>query len=389
MRTLSATLTAAQKSGRIDPLVKVVLTQGANSYTYTRTRIMDIDKDEEAFSHRAKIILSNRDGALTALALQGYKAVISAGINTSAGEEYSAQPALYVIGQDFSSVPGDLTCMLTCAGIFDLLGEDRASADYLPDSTNTDTVKTIINAVLGATLGCFNHCTAWTVTWDSEDTLVNTYTPKNALRIYEGQSRLAVIRYLLDYTKNVAKIGNEATPQIHFFVPTTTGATYDYEYSLVSGEHLFFSKSLRQRLVVPNKVTINSLEFAGTAYSASTTDTTSFGLLPFTQFGRSSVADSAQALALATALLSKYQLHAQSGAALVLENVGAEVYDYVNVTDARQGDSRAGNIGSLKHNWNAKKGEWTMSFQFGGWLSRRLSLNGLEGLFDDLDIGPD
>lgn len=225
MRTLSATLLAAQKSGRINALVKIVLTQGENEYTYTRTRIIDISRDEEgAYSHKAKVVLFNGDRALSELDFKGYQAVISRGMVTVSGEEYSAVAPLWVTDQKEDSGQGYLNVILTMEGIPNLLARDKALDSYLPDATDTKTVKTLINALMGVTSPfdtAFAGCTAYTVDYDSEDSLIDTYTPKQALRVYVGQSRLSILRKLLDYTGCVVRFGYDG--HLHIFVPSTNG----------------------------------------------------------------------------------------------------------------------------------------------------------------------
>ncbi|GAH30411.1 unnamed protein product, partial [marine sediment metagenome] len=56
--------------------------------------------------------------------------------------------------------------------------------------------------------------------------------------------------------------------------------------------------------------------------------------------------DDAQCTALSGALLSKYQMANNKGSAILpFVHFGQEIYDYVNVVDARAGDNRAGNVG--------------------------------------------
>ncbi|MCK4698193.1 MAG: hypothetical protein KAT53_07815, partial [Dehalococcoidia bacterium] len=80
------------------------------------------------------------------------------------------------------------------------------------------------------------------------------------------------------------------------------------------------------------------------------------------------------------ALLAKFQLEVQKGSAEVPANCGAELFDYVKVTDERESDYRVGNIGSLTRKYSP--GKYTMDFSFGGWLSARALLSHLEVLSD-------
>jgi len=234
MRTLSSTLEAAQKAGAINALVKIVLTHNSTTYTYTKDRILDITYKENGNLQSAEITLHNRDKTLTDIDFRGYQGVLSFGAITAAGEEYSACAPMYVVSQKFTSEPDELTCILTLHGICSLMTEDKASETYQPDDTDTKTVKTLIREIIGDTgvtmLACFNHCQKHDAVFDSEDDLIDSYTPKDAYRIYLGNNRLSAINRLLDYTKCVMRAENDS--KLHLFVPTTTGDTFDYKYSL-------------------------------------------------------------------------------------------------------------------------------------------------------------
>ncbi|GAH09962.1 unnamed protein product, partial [marine sediment metagenome] len=111
------------------------------------------------------------------------------------GEEYDACAPLWVIAQTFNSSPGKLDCTLSLIGIPNLIAEDKANASYIPDSDDTKSVKTLINAIIAKTLACYSHCAAYAVEWeDGYDNLADTYKPKDSFRIYVGGSRLAALR---------------------------------------------------------------------------------------------------------------------------------------------------------------------------------------------------
>lgn len=298
---------------------------------------------------------------------------------TYQGGQYSSFAPLWVISQRLDSAEGVLVCQLELWGIPELLAEDRASESYVPDEDDTKTVKTLINEIAGATLSCFSGCTAYDVVWDSEDSLIDTYKPKDSFRIYEGGSRLAAIRRLLDYTYCVPRYG--ADGKIHILKPTTTGTTYDYEYTL-SGGHTFFSKAYRKRLVIPNYIIVHSHPDDDPQYSGYAQDAESFGKLPKRRPYSMRLESNAQATDIAEAILSKYQLNADMGAANVPINVGAEIFDYVKVTDSRENDYRVGNLGHITRRYQAGRGRsqtrWEMDFTFGGWLTVRKLLNDLE-----------
>ncbi len=423
MRDLSETLESAQKE--MGPaLCKLVLTDNGNTYTYgvdTTNTILDLRHPEGQWRQSAEVIVDNRDGNLTALNLIGYKGVISKGFITSEGDEYSAMAPMKVIAQRGNTLEGESVVAFSLAGLMNLLGEDHASADYVPDASNTDTVKTIVDAVLGATLACFSHCTAYTVTWDSEDSLIDTYIPADNFRISYNESRLSVIKRLFAPTKCVIRfeadgnphvlvpkrtedaatwVANTAystgaiviptTPNDYYYICTTAGTShasveptwttdigdtfndggtlvwtlaYDYEYTRASTDHNFYEKGYRRRLVVPNKVIVESHPDSDDSYTGNATDSTSYSLLPIETHKRLRVASNAQAALVAEALIAKAQAAAEQGHASAPVNVGAEVFDYVNVIDAWSSDYREGNV--LYQNTHYTPGKFDFEFRFG------------------------
>ena len=386
MRDLSATLKAEQAKYTMSPLVRIVLTLGETEYTYTSDRILDILHTEEPYSQKATLVLDNADYTFNDLALQGFGAVISYGAFTPAGNEYSATAPLWVIGQKLESVPGKLDCTLELVGTFDLMAEDKANASYIPDSDDVLTVKALIDDVMDTTLACFNHCSAITVEWDAGyDGLADTYVPKDSFRVYIGDSRLAALKRLLDYTGNVARV--ESDGKVHILKPTVTGEVYDSEYSLSSG-HTFFSKAYRKRVVIPGYIVVQSQPDDAPSYSGTAQDT-GYDDLPAAlkkrDYHQMRLASDAQAAAIAAALLAKHQLWSEMGSADIPMNVGAEIFDYVLITDAREnGSTRTGNLGHLSRHYNADKAEWRMTFSFGDWMTVNKALSGLGVSADDI-----
>ncbi|KKK46661.1 hypothetical protein LCGC14_3163020, partial [marine sediment metagenome] len=74
------------------------------------------------------------------------------------------------------------------------------------------------------------------------------------------------------------------------------------------------------------------------------------------------------------AILTRYQLEAEKGSGFVPMNCGQEVYDYVKITDSRQGDTRVGNIGYLNRTFTPGKIP-VLEFRFGS-----IALGGVMGI---------
>ena len=79
------------------------------------------------------------------------------------------------------------------------------------------------------------------------------------------------------------------------------------------------------------------------------------------------LASDAQATSIAEAMIQKLQVDSEKGTGFAPMNVGQEVYDYINITDSRAGDSRAGNTGYLTRTFdiNNRNYPWTIAFGFG------------------------
>ena len=386
MQTLTATLTQAQKlMGNV--LCKVVLSQqgGAGSYTYgvdTTNKILSLTRNRSEWSQTVQILIDNRDNNLTTLNLEGYLGVISYGYNTSSGDEYQAQAPMTLIAQKNDTIfrpNGDLLTTLSLAGLFNLWGEQEATEAYVPDRINTDTVKTILDAIAGATLTCFNTYPSHTITYDSgyDDSIINAYKPAEYFSIGKGESRLSAFRKAMSYLKDKARIENDAgTATIHIFLPTTTGATYDYEYNdaLDSSNHNFFIKSVRERLVIPNKVVVMNDPAHDNSYTGNDTDATSYAALNNEYITKTiyvNAASNAECTRLAEARMERYQLAAEKGHGLAPMNVGQELFDYIKITDSAANDTRVGNIGSITENY--RPGTFEFEFRFGSLLMTGLA----------------
>lgn len=387
MRELTPTLKEAQQAGALNPLYKIVLTKGESSYTYEEDRILPSEHDEGMYSHRAKIVLDNNNHELDDKNLKGYDAVISYGVVTGADKEYSPTSPLAVIDQQFDSTPNKLSCTLELEGMPNLMAQDEASEVYEPDEDDTKTVKTLVNAIVGATLAPFTHCHAFEVVWDDGyDTLADTYKAKDSLRIYSGNSRLAILRRVLDFTANVPRF--EADGKIHILKPVTTGTNYDSEYSLEKGSHTFLSKAYRESLTFPNRVVVQSQPGDDPQYSGEA-QVDGYDSLPAkvkkTHHVQLRLESNNQADDIAEALIAKAEMGAARGQAEIRINVGAEVFDWVKVTDSRQGDTRTGNLGYIHRRFG--KDKWIMTFGFGNWLEYLRYKNILKELETYTDAG--
>jgi hypothetical protein len=378
--TLTATLAAALKQSTIDPLVRAVLTLGETTLTYVRSRILSAEETLEPYSHTAEVLLDNADGELTSRDLRGYGLVIGWGAVTSAGEEFVDSPPLTVIRQELVSEQGALTCRLLCQGIPDGLAEDRASAPYAPEADDTTVLQDVIGAVLAGSLACYAHCAPVPCQWDGADALATGYKPRDGFRVYTNGSRLAAVRKLLDFTACAMRV--EADGKLHIFQPVTSGETYDHEFSLEAGSHAFLQKAGRQTLVIPNRIVVRTPEDWTVGYTGTATDAASYALMPKSQYQTAAADSDVQAALIAESILSKYRLQSPVARLTVPLAPHVRVLDYLGITDARLGDSVAGNAGLVRHRWAAggsrKPSVWQTDIELGGWSSVRSLANRLE-----------
>ncbi|KKK54256.1 hypothetical protein LCGC14_3086560, partial [marine sediment metagenome] len=231
MRALSSTLLSAQKISVKKELIRLVLTNNGTTYTHYSTsganRIKSLDYTEEDDRQTAQIVLDNADRTVSDIDLKGFKAVISQGITTSSGDEYSAKAPLYVVGQDKLSQQGNKDVSLSLAGIPNLINEDEASEALDFESDDSQTVKTLFRKIAGdsgvSTFTAYTHCKDYDVTFDSEDDLIDTFIPADAFSIPFKANRLRKLKELLNYTDCVMRV--EADGKIHVMIPTSTTTT--------------------------------------------------------------------------------------------------------------------------------------------------------------------
>ena len=162
MRSLSEYLFSAQRSESVRPLTVIRLIRDGEEVILGTGMILSLEHTEETYSHRAKAVLDNSDGAFSDSDYRGWQADISYGAVTGCGEEYSACAPLWILNQEILSSRGRLICLLTMAGIPDMLAEDRASCAYMPSDSDSKTVKDLVREIMGDSgatmLACFDHC---------------------------------------------------------------------------------------------------------------------------------------------------------------------------------------------------------------------------------------
>ena len=203
-----------------------------------------------------------------------------------------------------------------------------------------------------------------------DDPLQN-YQPKTNFRIYVGQSRLSSAKVLLGFTNCMMRYTGGA---IH--IGLINQSTLDYNYSLTPGQHTFLAKAYRKRLVIPNRIVVKSNPEDLDQYYGEATHA-SYSILPKTAFHLAELESNEQATQLAQAMINKAALETDGGSGIVPLNLGAEIFDYVQITDSRSGDAVTGNVGYI-HRRVGEGGKWEMTFGFGNWFPSKGLLQKLE-----------
>jgi len=424
MRTADTALITAQKSYTITPNIQLQLIKAGNTMTYGEDRILDLRHFERAPNdYYAICTLNNSDKHFETnpyLNLYGANAEISWGVGTA----LSAAAPLKVIEQHFNSSPGRLTVDVVMSGLLNIMDREEATEDYQEPTASTVTVKDqIIALAMGGTAGykfdAYNSYLAFTVAWDSEDEVIDSFIPGDSFTIYQGESRYRKIKELLDLTSCVMRLGGDG--QLHVFVPrisgdtwqasyayvlhdyvqsalpdynftyectqagfsgvaeptwpTTDGQTvndgtaiwtcraFDYEYNNTAStaNHAFYAKSRVQRVVMPNYIVVQSPDgvYAGTAAHSDS------ALIRLDHYEIVDVASTAMASSIATAMLLQGKRQTDQGNIIAPINCGQELYDYVKVTDSREADFKIGHVAYVERHYSNNPVDWSMEIQLG------------------------
>lgn len=252
------------------------------------------------------------------------------------------------------------------------------------------TVKDLIDDMFDGSMVCYNHCQTHTLSYDGAlDDIIDTVVPGSDFRVPINASRMAAAKRLLDYTYCVMR--PEEDEKIHIFKPVITGEVYDYEYG---NAHVFYAKRKSNNITIPNYVIVKSPESETVGYYGEAKDQDSIDAYHEVRFHylKHGLEDDAEAAEIAGAVLSKFQMHQKEAGATVPVNLGAELYDYVKITDAREGTTVTGNIGYIRTEYGG--GKFNQTFGLGGWLSTYVPLDEIGGLpgegmtyFSDLVVG--
>ena len=379
MRTLSATLEAAQQAYGEDTRVPYIDIQVGATHYYCAS-VLKVDNICQPWGDYCEIWIDNSDAALTT-GLWGENVIVNLGFVTGAGNETSPYPPLQVRRQEFFSYEGRLICILYCYGLLDDMKERRASYAWSPGDVqaNDSTVKELIafhTTDYSPVDTPFGQYGDYNVQFDNDDAVIDVTMPGSSFHIAYNEPQANAINRLLDYTACVIRLEADGYP--HVFEPTVTpSVVYDYTYKLswdtVPGAewadtHEFIFNKQQFNVTLPNYVVVENDDndpdghFEGFAQEA--TDVAKYGRVDY-YWRFNNLTSDAEATALAEARLKRFQAQGgghNAGYFVAPINVGLELYDYVGINDARSNQYNVGNIGYIRTIYEAGKYEQTIAF---------------------------
>ncbi|KKL86712.1 hypothetical protein LCGC14_1941980, partial [marine sediment metagenome] len=305
-----------------DAKARIILSKsGESTKTYYidegDDRIMALNHTEQEWSQVALAVLQDSDATIAGLDFNGYKALVYWGY----GANYSLCAPLWCIAHKTDSRSGSIITALSLAGTFNLMNEDRASTSFIPDHNDAKTVKDLLKELCagqfsawvanttyavgdfvratttngkvfkctavagdeksgaseptwdtevgnttvddqvtwtcrGGEMTSYSHVKAYTATFDDTTGIIDTFAPKDSFRVYLNDSRLSKIKGLMRHIGYKCRV--EDDEEIHFFIPVTSGSTYDEEYNDAVTGHNFFEKGVRKRVIIPGYFVVSS-----------------------------------------------------------------------------------------------------------------------------------
>ena len=359
-----AEVIAEQQKSSYKPYGRALIDVGAGIEFGTITRIKRIKQILEPYRETCEILLNNNDSYMNSLNLKGEELTLGFGFLITGEPDYIDQPLLRIVDQQYDSRPGVSTCTLICRGIVDLMKDDRADSEY----TASDTIypSQLVDLMLANPYSVYKNSLQYTIDWTkiTKATDIDFYQPGNFFKIYLNSTRLTMLRKLLDNSYVFPR--GTAAGTIEFIKPVTSGTSYDYEYEL-GGTHTFFQKQKITRTPYPGGITVYGGEYDDEAQQYTYSGSYGSGEKAF--YHIPNLQSNSECEKVAQAIMSVFNQERESCVAEVPINCNAKLYDYVKITDIRDGNTAIGNIGHITR--ILEKGRYRMQIKYGGWRSDR------------------
>jgi len=262
-----------------------------------------------------------------------------------------------------------------CSGVVSQTAISAAAGGVWKENT---TILAILTSILSTLTGIVGG-----VELDSDDTAntINTYQP--LLYTPTAAPIRGIVRQLLQMSSCGARLENDDKLHVLYL---DTAAVADYSYQTT---HVFFAESKEQSIIIPNTVVfVDKMPDSNTAatYAGTANDAVSvarIGTVTTIEVDPT-ITSTGIATARATAWIAQRVAEANQGKIIAPMNVQQELYDMVQVTDARANLVTKGRVGRIDRKYDKRTGVYNVELQLGGIVSK-LGQFGLNSLISDLN----
>lgn len=338
----------------------------------TEQRLVYVKTTSEPYSGKAVIRLLNQDGGLNSIPFAGSLCFISWAYH---GGTPSLDEPMWVVSNKTISQEGKLLTELELVNAWGMLqysvganvtneaGVAAYSSGNIRVWPNTDTVKDILDAIVGDAAGFLAQWGYNSIDWLSTSGNVDTYSPYVISRI--GEDDRMLMRRLLQMTASIITFRSDTGPTGNYIDPALGGTKY--EYAIDGIEHPFFIDVVGYSPVIPNRIFYVDQEPDTNKNTAANfvdvaEDTVSMGLIGSLAqvFVDPTIGSNAEALSRAENHLARLQAEASLGEIFVPMNCCQELYDEIQVTDQRNGSIvSVGRVGRIDREFSADANDLT------------------------------
>ena len=369
MRSLSATLLAAQKAAKRTPYVVVEYYSGGGWQSLT-SAVLAATHIQEDYHSGLNVLINNRSNAYKDLSIRGCQIRIGHGFYTTLpGNEYSYGPSLWVTECGPDTRSGQNVVVIKALGIWDRLANSKPATEVKYNETSNDyTIRGIISDILYRATGQYIG------TDISIDSIINTRYVKFTLSL--DRSYAEQIIELLSNTE--CELRPDGT-QLRLIRPQDADSSvYTYD-----SNHVISANTRRIALFKPNKVTVKSIQADGTEVSGSYTDSETGSLILYEDFKYTSsywgITSVALCEALAQDFVERMKRRGNKGVALTKVNCGQELWDVVTLVDKWTGQNFTARVGRIEVNYSKFNDQgYMMRLGFGAWTESNGATDGGE-----------
>jgi hypothetical protein len=349
MRSLSATLLAAQQAATNTPYIHLLFTSksGGSTSDYSSNlagrRIIFIDHNEEPYNDYATIILRNNDRTISTLI--GYWTEIGYGYVTGVGNEYVGQDngdgtslpgtaRLWVKHQQTFSTGGKLYELLELEGMWTMLREMElllGTPPFYSVSYTTDTIYTILKALIETEM-------VWTLSalGTQDDTVISVFTPQFDINAIPYEKIGDIIYRLMQMTFSYLRGRAGLTMEV-IFPQAADAISVTYYNDTVP---YFYEYTERQNIIVPNHIYLVYDEDSVGNWNATPAESVNQGSIDAYAdipaiYQAAAITSGADANTRADVILSKIIAEAVLGTMLAPHDCQVELYDRIQVVDTR------------------------------------------------------